>query len=260
MPVIKNTLNGSLIIHLNSGRMVFLEPLASLELQPDDMSSPMLSQFLEEGKVLVVETDAPDINMSELTIRRAKPTPDEGLVYARHMDQLSPGFKKIYGDESEAAITTAYLVSGHILSYEHVEFAEQGGEIIGTLACYTSEQHQASYRGGLKKTLRSYPGFRFSSAFLARFLKHFGPETPNDYYVWALFVDEQFRGQRLGSHLLDRAEARAREYGYGRLVLDVEAENSAAIRLYERRGMTRGEGWPNLPFMAPGAYRMYKLL
>lgn len=260
MPVIKNTLNGSLIIHLDSGRMVFLEPQAKLELQQEDMSSPSLMQFLEAGKVLVVEEDSPQINPYEVNIRPANPNRSDGEVYARHMNLLSPGFRKMYGEEADDALVSAFSLPGHILSFEHVEFAEKDGEILGTLACFTEEHHNTSIAGGLRQALRSFPGHRFGSAFLARFLKHFGPETPNDYYVWALFVEEELRGQGLGTQLLYRAEMHAKEYGYGRLVLDVEAENNAAIRLYERQGLTLGAGWPKLPFMNPGAYRMYKVL
>lgn len=260
MPVIKNKLNGSLIIHLDSGKMVFLEAQANLELQPEDMSSPTLVQFLDEGKIVIVEEDAPVIYPYQIDLRPAQPTMKEGLVYAQHMNLLSPGFKKIYGEEADEVVATAYMQPGHILSFEHVVFAELNDEVIGTLACFTQEQHTESITGGLKTALRSYRSFRFGSVFLARFLRHFGPETPNDYYVWALFVEETLRGQKLGSRLLDLAEERAREYGYGRLVLDVAAENQGGIRLYERRGMTLGAGWPNFPFMPPGAYRMSKPL
>ncbi|MCF7903775.1 MAG: hypothetical protein K9M49_01360 [Candidatus Marinimicrobia bacterium] len=55
MPLIKNKLNGSLIIRLDSGRMVFLEPKAGMEIPDKDMSSSMLVQFLEEGKIVVSE-------------------------------------------------------------------------------------------------------------------------------------------------------------------------------------------------------------
>lgn len=260
MPVIKNTLNGSLIIHLDSGRMVFLEALAKLELQPEDMSSPALVKFLEEGKVLIVDDDAPQINPYDVNIRPASPNRADGEIYAQHLNLLSPGFKKVYGEEADDVIISAFTRPGHILSFEHVEFAEKDGEILGTLACFTQEHHAASVSGGLRQALRSFPGFRFGSAFLVRFLKHFGPETAGDYYIWALFVEDRLRGQGLGTQLLYRAEMRAKEFGYGRLVLDVEAQNKGAIRLYERQGMTLGAGWPKLPFVSPGAFRMFKVL
>lgn len=240
--------------------MVFLEPLATLDLQPDDMSSSMLLQFIQEEKITVIEEDAPKFSQADLAIRPAKPTREEGLVYAKHVNQLSPGFKKLYKEEADEVIALAYTFLGHIFSFEHVEFAEQNGEVIATLACLTQEQHQSSIQGGLKNALRSFGGYRFESAFLARFLRYFGPETMNDYYILALFVEEKLRGQGLGSQLLYRAEMRAKEYGYGRLILDVEAENKGAVRLYERRGFTLGAGWPNFPFMSPGVYRMYKVL
>lgn len=46
-------------------------------------------------------------------------------------------------------------------------------------------------------------------------------------------------GLGLGSRLLDAAEAEARAHGCHRLRLEVRADNTVGIRLYERRGYTR---------------------
>ena len=190
MPVIKNNIDGSLILHLNSGRMVFLEPLSKLELKGEDMSSPMLVQFINEGKIALLEEQPSSLNSTGLTIRKGKATKPDGLVYAQHLKELNPGFNRLYGEEAEDVIATAYAQPGHILSFEHVEFAVQNDEIIGSLACYTQEHHDTSVAGGLKHALRSYSAYRFGTTFLVRNLRRFGPETPNDYYVWLLYVQE----------------------------------------------------------------------
>jgi ribosomal protein S18 acetylase RimI-like enzyme len=260
MSVIKNKLAGSLIIHLNSGRMVFLEPFAKLELKEEDLSSPMLLEFLRDGKIVLLEESASTLNSGSLTIRKGRPTEKDGFIYARHMIQLIPHLARAYGEEAESVIATAYTQPGHVLSFEHVEFAVQEDEVIGTLACFTQEHHIGSVSGGLKKALQSSRGFRYRTSLLIRFLRRFGPETPNDFYLWGLYVEESLRSQRLGSRLLDIAEARAREYGYSRFVLDVKAGNAGAIRFYERRGMALGDARSRFPFMSPGTYRMTKVL
>lgn len=51
-----------------------------------------------------------------------------------------------------------------------------------------------------------------------------------------MYVVEEFQRQGVASALLDAAVAHARVLGYRRVVLDVLAERSGAVRLYEARG------------------------
>lgn len=55
-------------------------------------------------------------------------------------------------------------------------------------------------------------------------------------YINQLAVHPSKRGLGLGSRLLDRAEARARELGLGRLRLDTAVPATHLVALYERRG------------------------
>ena len=58
-----------------------------------------------------------------------------------------------------------------------------------------------------------------------------------DFYVGAIAVDKELRGDGVGSVLMDFFEERARASGSTRLSLDVSAKNEGARRFYERRGM-----------------------
>jgi GNAT superfamily N-acetyltransferase len=51
-----------------------------------------------------------------------------------------------------------------------------------------------------------------------------------------MYVVEEFQRQGVASQLLDAAVAHARVLGYCRVVLDVLAERSVAMRLYEVHG------------------------
>ena len=81
-----------------------------------------------------------------------------------------------------------------------------------------------------------------------------------DFYVQAIAIDEELRGEGIGSTLIDSIEDRARATGSARLSLDVAAKNKSARRLYERRGMTVESGWPRLLFLPQLLVRMAKLL
>jgi ribosomal protein S18 acetylase RimI-like enzyme len=57
-------------------------------------------------------------------------------------------------------------------------------------------------------------------------------------YVQDLYVDETFRGRRIGEALLKAAARRARERGAGYLRLSVDAQNTKAQAFYTRVGLT----------------------
>ena len=55
-------------------------------------------------------------------------------------------------------------------------------------------------------------------------------------YLDDFSVTEAFRGRGIGTALLRRAEAYARERGVPAVLLHVEKSNGGALRLYERQG------------------------
>ncbi len=66
------------------------------------------------------------------------------------------------------------------------------------------------------------------------------PQTgPRAAYIQTVEVAPEFRRRGIGAELLRRIEDSARSAGAGSIWLHVDAENSAAIRLYERRGYAR---------------------
>jgi mycothiol synthase len=64
-----------------------------------------------------------------------------------------------------------------------------------------------------------------------------GPEAVGEVYV--LGIDPDAQGMRLGQALTDLGLAHLRRRGLGEVLLYVEEDNTAAVRLYEGRGFTR---------------------
>ena len=92
------------------------------------------------------------------------------------------------------------------------------------------------------------------SIFLSRLEK-------DDFYYAIVAVDEHFRGQGVGSFILEEGITLAREKGCKRAVLDVDIENEGALRLYERFGFRKfKERILSLPGWKKGAFNMEYLL
>ena len=82
-----------------------------------------------------------------------------------------------------------------------------------------------------------------------------------DFYVQAIAVDTELRGDGVGSILMDSSEERAHTSGSTRLSLDVSAKNRGARRFYEHRGMNVESQWPTrLAIPVLKFYRMTKVL
>ena len=203
--------------------------------------------------------DRGDVKAS-LVLRPAEPTREEGLVYGRYLDDLAPGFRYVLGREAVGVIASAFVEPGHDLSFEHTTFAERDGSIVGVIAGYTGEQHRRSVDGALKRAMDGSGVGSMRIAALAKWLRHFGPKTDGELYVWVLEVNEGMRGEGIGTVMMDFAEERARGLGATRLCLDADAKNEGGRRFYERRGMTVESEWPTLPLVPAMVVRMSKPL
>ncbi|MFH1086219.1 MAG: GNAT family N-acetyltransferase [Chloroflexota bacterium] len=71
---------------------------------------------------------------------------------------------------------------------------------------------------------------------------------PDELHVETLAVDAAYRGQGIGTRLLEAAIARARQRGYAAARLEVVDTNAGARRLYERLGFV-AIATRNMPFV-----------
>jgi ribosomal protein S18 acetylase RimI-like enzyme len=198
------------------------------------------------------------VDRDTIWLRPALPTLDEGMVCARFLNGLTPGFRITFGRRHLEILAGAYVQPGHDLSFEHATFAERDGVIVGLVAGYTAEEHRTSSREPLRAAAGRGLHGRIGAALSAAFMRHLGPGADDEYYVWALAVGADERRQGIGSLLMDHAEETARERGCSLLSLDVEAKNEGARRFYESRGMSIQSKWPPSRLLPAGTYRMAK--
>ncbi len=198
-----------------------------------------------------------------IVLRAAKPTLDEGLTFARYLDEAAEGFFRfMIGRRVEHVIATAFLKPDHDLSYQNVTFAEQEGAIVGMVSGYTAKQHRASSRRPLKEAAgRRNLRMRIVSVLFAPIMRIIDSTGDEDFYIQSIAVSRELQGGGVGSTLMDFTEEQARASGSTRLALDVSAKNENARRFYSNRGMNVESRWPKrLPIRALKFYRMTKKL
>lgn len=201
------------------------------------------------------------VDRHAIVLRSAKPTFEEGLAFARYLDEAAQGFFRfMLGHRAGQIIATAFAEPDHDLSYQNVTFAELNTAIVGMVSGYTAEQHHRSSRQPLKVAAgRRNIRMRIVSILFAPLMRIIDSIANGDLYLQAIAVDEELRGGGVGSILMDAFEGRAVVSGSSRLALDVSARNDVARRFYERRGMTITSQWPkHLPIPGLRFYRMTK--
>jgi len=203
------------------------------------------------------------MDQHSIVLRAANPTFDEGLVFARYLDEAAEGFFRfMLGRRAGHIIATAFAQPDHDLSYQNVTFAEHDNVIVGMVSGYTAEQHRRSSRHPLKRAAgRRNLRMRVVLTLFSPLMRIIDSIADDDFYLQAIAIDKELRGNCVGSVLMGSFEDRARASGMTRLSLDVSAKNVRARRFYERHGMSLESQWPKR-LAIPGLkfYRMIKML
>jgi len=198
-----------------------------------------------------------------IVLRAAKPTFDEGLLCARYLDIAAEGFFRfMLGPRAAHIIVKAYTQPNHSYSFQNVTFAEHHKRIVGMALGFTAEQHRGFSDQPLKEAA-GHLAVRMAAVkiMLAPLFRILKTIAEGDFYLLAIAIDDELRGEGVGSTLMDLIEEQARASGSTRLTLDVSAKNEGARRFYERRGMTVESQWPKrLPIPVLKFYRMTKVL
>ncbi len=202
----------------------------------------------------------PDGQMEDcrITIKPASPTCEEGLMYARYLDQAAEGFFRFYlGRRAPEIIAAAYPRSDHDHSWQNVFFAECNGNIVGMVSGYSAKQRRRFMNEPLEEAAGGFSLRRFFvRILLAPLWRVLETLDDGDFYVQAVAVDRHHRGKGIGSLLMDHMADVAQKSNASRLVLDVAASNKGAQRLYERRGMVASSVWPKTSFLPAILIRM----
>jgi ribosomal protein S18 acetylase RimI-like enzyme len=160
------------------------------------------------------------------------------IIYEADVDT----FNLFFGNKRKASEKIEKLVSAgdNDLGYQQTYVVTNGkNQILGVMVYSTGEKgDKIRQLKVLFKNLNIIDSLKFimieilDSIFLSDL-------DEDDYYFAIIAVDEDSRGQGIGSFILEEGMKLAREKGCKRAVLDVDLENEGALRLYENSGFKK---------------------
>lgn len=157
-----------------------------------------------------------------------------GLIYETDVELFNLYFN---GKENAADKIEKMIISGkNSLGYENIQVVtSEEAEVYGVLVSYRGGK---SFKKDLKRYFQSLSFFdavRFalldlSDKLICARLKE------DDYYIAKVAVSGESRGKGIGTYILEKALEHARQNGCRRAVLDVDIDNTGALKLYKRFG------------------------
>lgn len=116
-------------------------------------------------------------------------------------------------------------------SYQNCIVTERDDEIIGMMVTFPSPEVEEKAANGSQTT--NEPN---NSPTEPDVLAPYSMEAPGTWYICAIALFPEFRGQGLGTQFLSIARQQAQEQGYGELSLLCFEQNTGAKKLYDRNG------------------------
>ena len=170
-------------------------------------------------------------------------------------------FKQLLGkneDEVVQNINELVKSGNNSLGREHIHVVSDDENILGILVSFCGRE--TSLWSDFKeyfKVLKFYNFLKYAvkGTLINELLT--ASVGKNDYYLSNIAVDPQFRGQGIGTYILENAFKDAEKRGCRRVLLDVTLNNEGAQRLYERFGFkVYGKKDPKLIFKGKGTLNM----
>lgn len=174
--------------------------------------------------------------MSNVKVRRGRP--EDARHFAELVVLTSPMlFPALFGSTVKNLMKNIFKHKRHYFSFDHSYFAEVDGKMAG-MAQLHKRMPVRKERTRLSLLLLKYMNWRLPAK-IANLLKSergMWFATGKDCYLSSVAVYPEFRGQGIGTKLLEAVEDEARSIGKKRIVLKADTHNQRAINLYERLG------------------------
>jgi ribosomal protein S18 acetylase RimI-like enzyme len=137
------------------------------------------------------------------------------------------------GEEPIEVGERRYAREDTVFSYRNCTVAERNGEVIGMLAAFPMEPDPdvSDPNEEVDPVLKPYSEL----------------ERPGSFYICGMALFPEYRGEGLGTGMLELARQQAYQRGLEELSLIVFEQNAGAKRLYERHGFREVDRLPVVP-------------
>lgn len=171
-------------------------------------------------------------------IRKATPHDVEAIVAAIY-EAGHEFLPWLFGDNHRRIIHELAISENSSFSWTNAHIYEQQGKTAGVVISYPSKL-ESEMDIGTHRIFRHYMGFWELFWFIRRARKavRYFIKPKNSYYILAIAVFAEHRGQGIAGALLDYVAAFAHKGHYTSLALEVEDDNTSAIRSYKKNGFT----------------------
>ena len=159
------------------------------------------------------------------------------LIYETELSLFTPLLGK---NEKEAIknIKTLIKTGNNSFAYNNIHIAvDEDENVLGILVAFCGRE--TSFWKDLNAfskllSLREFLKYIIKGTIINELLT--ASVAKNDYYLSNVGVDPGFRGQGIGTYILENAFKVAKKKGCNRVILDVTFKNEGALRLYGRFG------------------------
>jgi ribosomal protein S18 acetylase RimI-like enzyme len=142
---------------------------------------------------------------------------------------------------------TRYANPDSVFSYKNAVLAEQNGQVVGMMLSFPIEPSESD-AGSENQLDSTTPAVTFpEQSSETEVMTPYGLEAPGTWYICALAVFPEYRGQGIGSQFLQLAHQQAAQRGFSDLSLLCFEQNVGALRLYQRHGFREIARVPVVP-------------
>ena len=174
--------------------------------------------------------------MDEIIIRDGRP--EDAKDFAELVLLTAPEYlEEMFGNDARAIFRRMFVLPGNVYSFQYTQFIEVNGEVAGMSLFYDYDEKNKGIIPFLTE-LAKYLKLRFFK-YIPDLIKTgaaFAQIKKGDLYSSSSAIYPKFRGRGLGEKLFRLSEEAARKRGLKRVVINIKADNTAAIGLRKKLG------------------------
>jgi len=149
----------------------------------------------------------------------------------------APFFYLLFGQKTKPMLNNLFTTGGNLFSFQHVFFSKIDENTSGMMISYDwRSKNKENLRTGYLMLKNLGITFVRILSLLLKLNQTVGKVRKGEFYISNIAVYAPYRNSGIGKQLIYKAEEEARKLKSLKVVLDVEKENTIAIKFYKKLG------------------------